>query len=100
MSDAEKPKWNEKNPAIRLSNVDLDNIEHRFLVVLKREAYRLMEESYVGKISDESAKNLINYLKLLKDFKKHQENELEKLTDAELEALTGITTEKEDHDGE
>lgn len=67
--------------------VDLDKIQHYFLVVLKREATRLLDQSFEAKLSEESSKALVNYLKLLKDLKESEEKELESLSDEELEKL-------------
>lgn len=71
----------------RLSPVNLDKIQHQFLIVLKREATRLMDQSFEDKLSDESSKTLVNYLKLMKDLKEMEAKELENLTDEELEKL-------------
>lgn len=56
------------NPATYVGVIDIQKIQNQFLAVLKREAKRLLEESYTGKLSADSAKTLINYLKLLRDF--------------------------------
>lgn len=75
-----------KNPlARRTYSVDTDKIERKFLNVLGREANRLLDESYEQKLSEPSAKSLVNYLKLLKEFQKFELEALGELTDEELE---------------
>lgn len=71
----------------RLSPVDLDKIQHQLSVVLKREVLRLLDESYVEKLSELSAKNLVTYLKLLKDLREAEAESFEGMTDEELEKL-------------
>lgn len=48
----------------------MDQIHRQLLVVLKRETLKLMDLSFKQKLSQESSKNLINYLKLVKDLGK------------------------------
>ncbi len=74
----------------RLSAVDLDDIRQRLLIVLCREAKRLMDESWEKKLSDESSKSLVNYLKLLKQFEEHELALLDQLDDEELEQRAQI----------
>lgn len=75
----------------RLSPVNIDRIQHYFLVVLNREATKLMDESYLGKLSADSSKDLVNYLKLLREIRKSEEEDLEQLSDFELEKLNQKT---------
>lgn len=71
----------------RLKPVDLDHLELKLLVVLRREADRLLDTSYTKKLSSLSSKTLVNYLNLLRDLKARKIKELEEMTDEELEKL-------------
>lgn len=55
--------------------------------ILRREISNLMIESSGKKLSSASAKDLVNYLKLLSEIKLEQEKFLGSLTDEELEKL-------------
>lgn len=68
--------------------MDLDKIQLKFLVVLKREANRLLDLSFTSKLSEEDSKKLINYLKLLKSIQEQELAAMGNLTDEELEALS------------
>lgn len=78
----------------RLGDVDLDKIQRKFITVLGREANRLLDESFKKKLPEESAKILINYLKLLKQLQELELSELDKLTEEELEERLRINTKK------
>jgi hypothetical protein len=72
----------------RLSVVDLDKVEHKFTVVLNREANQLLDRSWKNPLPDEAAKTLVNYMKLLKELKVQKEKELENLSDEDLQNLS------------
>lgn len=72
----------------RVKPVNLDYLHLQLLVVLRREAGRLLDLSFKEKLSEESSKTLVNYLKLLKDLKQQEAEELENLSDEELEKLS------------
>jgi hypothetical protein len=96
--EASPSKTNKKNGisgSRRLAPVNLDKIQLQFLVVLKREANRLLDLSHAEKLSDECSKTLVNYLKLLKDIRKSEAEDLESMTDEELEAMAAKNTKKE-----
>ncbi len=78
----------------RLVEVDLEKIQHQFLVVLKRESTRMMDVSFEGKLSESDSRILINYLKLLKELKKSEEEDLDKMSDEELVKLANKEKEK------
>lgn len=71
----------------RLVPVDLDKIQRQLTNVLKREVGRLLDESFAEKLCEGSSKNLVIYLKLLKDLREEETKDLENLTDEELEKL-------------
>ncbi len=66
--------------------VDLDKVHKRLLVVLARDVTHLMDRSYQGKLNDDDAKALTNYLKLMKVLKQQELEDLEGLSDEELAA--------------
>lgn len=68
-----------------VGNPDIEKIQDQFLAVLKREAKQLLEESYEKKLSPESSKSLINYLKLIKDMNKAEEPDPSKSDEPEEE---------------
>jgi hypothetical protein len=55
--------------------------------ILRREISNLMIESSGKKLSPNSAKDLVSYLKLLHELKEEQQKTLSELTDEELETL-------------
>lgn len=55
--------------------------------ILRREIVNLMRESSSGKLEPNSARDLVNYIKLLSELKEKQAKELENLSDEELAAL-------------
>jgi hypothetical protein len=68
----------------------LERKEKRLLTVLEREIKHLMMESMQGALSPQRTRALVDYLKLVKEFKKREEQELSKLPDEELEALATL----------
>lgn len=78
-----------------MMRVDLDVLRRQLLTVLKREIYRLMDESFKEKLSDFSSKNLINYIKLLQDLQAQELKEAFLLTPEELRERAQINTQKE-----
>lgn len=71
----------------RLRHVDFDKLHDKLCTVLDREADRLLDISFEKKLTTEETKDLSNYLKLLQDLKKSELEELNKMSDEELEAL-------------
>lgn len=92
--DKKKSKY---SPARWVGNPDIEKIQDQFLVVLKREAQQLLDESYGKKLSPESSKNLVNYLKLIKDLSKEEKPETPKepeSEDEEADDLSQLSTEE------
>lgn len=98
-NDRKKKKY---SPARYVGAPNIEKIQGQFLAVLKREAQRLMDESYKGKLSESSSKELKNYLKLIMDLKKptkdrapadhgdeepNEEEAFDSLSDEELKKL-------------
>ena len=64
------PKKKKYSPARYIGTPNIQKIQTAFLAILKREAEKLLDESHKGKLSAESAKNLVSYLKLIKELEK------------------------------
>ena len=84
MEEEQVEKRTNKHPARRLKSVSLDKIGQQFLIVLGREATRLMDLSYDDGLGETDAKSLVAYLKLVKVLKQQEEDNLDNLTDEEL----------------
>lgn len=67
LDDTEQPEKAPTGRPRRLRTVDLKQAHRQLLVVLKREILNLMDESHKGKLSQESSRKLINYMKLLNE---------------------------------
>lgn len=83
-----------KRRSRRLSDVNIDKLQRGLLTVLKREANHLLDESFEEKLSEDSAKSLVSYLKLLKQFQDQELAALEMLTEEELEARASTNHQK------
>jgi len=55
--------------------------------ILRREVVNLLRESSAGKLTPTSARDLVQYVKLLSELKAEQKAEISNLTDEELAAL-------------
>lgn len=69
------------------SGVDLKDLLSKTRVILYREVTELMQESSGKLLSKDSSQALINYIKVLRDWTKEEDADLEALTDEQLEAL-------------
>ena len=70
-----------------LKKVNLDLLNKKFMTSLEREANNLLDLTYNGKLEKEDAISLNNYLKLVRDLKKLEDEALLDLTDEELEKI-------------
>jgi len=70
-----------------IKNVDLVKLNKRLLNVLSRDVVHLLEASYKGKLDRDDQQALTNYLKLMKDLQKQEEDALENMSDEELAKL-------------
>ena len=70
--------------------VNLDHVQRRLFNVLSRESLHLLDESYKGKLDRDDSVALSNYLKLMRDLKAQEENEMENISDEELEKLANV----------
>lgn len=71
----------------RLKRVEIDSVQRQLMVVLEREVQQLLDQSFLAKLSPPNAKDLANYLKLLKDLREAEEASLENLSDEDLQKL-------------
>ena len=78
----------------RLRKSSLNKIQNRLITVLVRETESLMDLSFNHKLDKNDAASLVNYLRLLKEMRKDEEDKNKNLTDEELEkiAAQALTT--------
>lgn len=67
MPKKSKNKQASYKPARYVGKPKIDKIQKQFLAVLAREAQNLLDESFLGKLSETSSLKLHKYLKLMKD---------------------------------
>lgn len=70
--------------------LDVSKLLDKGAAILRREITNLMRESSSGKLSPGSARDLVQYLRLLHELKAEQQEQLANLTDEELLNLTKI----------
>lgn len=75
---------------LSLKQVNLDHVQKKLLNVLLRDTNALLLESTRGKLNKDDAQSLNNYLKLIKDLKKVEDEDLNGLSDEELEKLANV----------
>ncbi len=68
-----------------IRRISIEKLHKRLLNVMSRDVTFLMEQSFVGPLTDKQASTVINYLKLSKELKRAEDIELNELTDEELE---------------
>ncbi len=71
----------------QLEPLDVELLLTKTGELLKREISNLMSESSRGKLSPASARDLTAYIRLLSELKEQQKEEINNMTDEELEAL-------------
>lgn len=69
----------------------IDELTVKCFEILRREVTNLLMESSRGKLNPTSAKSLTDYVKLLKELKLDESEELEKLSREHLEKLASKT---------
>lgn len=79
-----------------MREVDLDVIQSQLFTVLQREACQLLDLSFRKKLESEASKNLINYLKLLKELRDLESEALNNLSDEDLQKLIQKKSKKEE----
>ena len=67
--------------------INTDEINRKATVVLAREIEHLLTKSTVSPLDSEEAKNLINYLKALREIRKEELEELKALTPEQMELM-------------
>lgn len=76
-------------PSVPEGSFDVVELLEKGGELLRREILNLMSESSRGKLSPNSAKDLVAYIKLLNELKAEQQEELEGLDDEALRKLAG-----------
>jgi hypothetical protein len=71
----------------RLRSVDLSVLSKQCRTILAREVERLLDASFVEKLSKDDTASLMAYMKFLPDLKKQETAELDALTDDQLAAI-------------
>lgn len=69
------------------ADVDIGELQDKSRLILQREIKNLSVESSSGKLAPNSARDLVNYVKLLADLAKMEKDALDGKTTEELEAL-------------
>lgn len=69
------------------SDISLDDLLSKQLLILYRETQRLLMESSSGILLEEHQRALVNYIKLTKELKKDENELLDKMSDEDLERL-------------
>lgn len=83
-----------KPPRRRLRPTDLSKVSQKMQMILEREINRLFDESATEELSENSHKKFLNYLKFLPDLRKQEDEDLENLSDEELNKLQEKLTKK------
>lgn len=81
------PKQDAPEPQVGSGEFDVVELLEKGGEILRREIANLMIESSRGKLSSQSAKDLINYLEALSKIKTEQEKALTELSDEDLEKI-------------
>lgn len=79
------------------ADFDLTELLSKSGEILRREISNLMMESSRGKLSSQSAKDLVNYISVLSTMKNEQEKMLAELSDDELKELSQSTSDQPSH---
>lgn len=72
----------------RSRNIDIDKLEKQAKTVLAREIERLMDLSHDKAMEREDTIALQGYFKIIKDLKKDEADQLDSMSDDELERLS------------
>ena len=80
-------KKNKPRGGQSIRKVDIEKVHKSLLNVLARDTAALLEASHLRKLNKEEATALTQYLKLIREIKKADDDELDTLSDEELEKL-------------
>ncbi len=83
----ESIKLEPKRKGLKLKKVNLDKLQKRFENIMDRHSRRLWEMVRYDELNKDQTTAVCNYLKLLKDLKKMEEESLEGMSDEELKKL-------------
>lgn len=81
------PLKQKKKRLPRLKKIDIDLAHKKLLNTLAREIHHLFTLSVYEKLGKEDSLSLVNYVKLLNQLKKDSQQDLDSLTDEELEKI-------------
>jgi hypothetical protein len=84
------PKKRKSRAGLSLKKVNLDHLHKQLLNILSRETLNLLTLSSQGKLEKDDAASLCNYIKLMQYLAKKEEEDLENLSDEELEKLAKV----------
>lgn len=86
-SNAPEPPKPVRHPDPKISDISLDELLGKSLLILYREIRSLTEESTKGKLCKDSAQSLRDYIKLMNELKDKEKELLENLTNEQLKEL-------------
>jgi hypothetical protein len=89
-----KAKKKSSRAELSLKRVNLERLHRQLLNVLSRETTALLHLSYYEKLDKDAAAALCNYLKLMKELSKMEEDKLSGLSDEELEKIANAAPKK------
>lgn len=85
--DSSLPKKRKTRAGQSVKNVNLDAEYKKLLNCLARDTKALLTKSHAGALPKEDALTLTNYLKLVKELKKSDDEHLSQLSDSQLKEL-------------
>ncbi len=74
-------------PDPKLTDISLDELLSKSILILYREIRSLLLESSTGKLCKDSAQSLRDYIKLLNELKEREKDVLESLSDEQLKEI-------------
>jgi hypothetical protein len=77
-------------------NISMDEIHEKLLNVLARDVDQLLHASAIKKLEAGDSQTLTNYLKLIKDLKKLEAENLENISDEDLEKIANERSDSEE----
>jgi hypothetical protein len=87
MSTNDQTKKPGKKKRVRLKKINLNDIQKKLMNILARDTNHLLKLSEPDKLTKDDSLSLVNYLRLLKQLQKDTADDLDNMTDAELEKL-------------
>jgi len=85
--DSEEKKPRDTTRARVAHPVNLDRIQRRLQTALSRDTGHILALSHAGKLDKQASDSLVQYLKLIKQLKKMEQEESEAMSDEQLAEL-------------